>query len=245
MQSVNHSSRLLGFAFLLQAVTSLVSGAVFLKPLLVADDINATMTKIADNPLLLRASIFGDVITAIGIVFLGAVLLVCLRQQHETFAFIAFGLYIFEAGLLAASRVAAFSLLRISETFVTSGQPAALQASATVTLETMNFGYTLHMLPFCVGGMLFYYLLYKANLVPRLMTLWGLVTIPPMLIGTLLVIAGNTAPTYLYIPYIPFEFVIGLWILVRGIKHHAALNQPQVAVTTIDMNKPSRLTGNI
>lgn len=243
MQSVNHSSRLLGTAFLLQAVTSLVSGAVFLKPLLVPDDISASMTKIADNPLLLRASIFGDVITAIGIVFLGAVLFVALRKQHENIASIAFGLYIFEAGLLAASRLAVFSLLRISETFVTTGQPATLQASATVALETMNFGYTLHMLPFCVGGTLFYYLLYKANLVPRLLTLWGLVTIPPMLVGTLLVVAGYAAPTYLYIPYIPFEFAIGLWILIKGTKHDVSLDQPRTSIGAIDLNKPSKATG--
>jgi hypothetical protein len=29
------------------------------------------------------------------------------------------------------------------------------------------------------------------------------------------------APAILYIPYVPFEFVIGLWILVKG------LNVPQ------------------
>lgn len=243
MQSTNHTSRILGVAFLLQAVTSLVSGAVLLKPLLVPDNISESMTKIADNPLLLRASIFGDVITAMGIIFLGTVLFVTLRKQNESVALISLGLYIFEAGLLATSRLAAFSLLRISEVFVSTGQPADLQVMGSVALDSMNFGYTVHLLPFCVGGMLFYYLLYKSGMVPHLLTLWGLITTPLILVATLLVIAGYVAPTYLYLPYTPFEFAIGLWILIKGTKHDVSLDQPRTSIAAIDLNKPSRLTG--
>ena len=57
MQSVNNTSRVLGGAFLLQAVTSLVSGAFLLKPLLVPDNITESMTNIANKAVLLRASI--------------------------------------------------------------------------------------------------------------------------------------------------------------------------------------------
>lgn len=243
MQSVNRTSRVLGVAFLLQAITSLVSGAILLKPLLVPGNITESMTKIADNPLLLRASIFGDFITAMGIIFLGTVLFVTLRKQNETVALFSLGLYIFEAGLLAASRLSTFSLLRISEAFATTGQPADLQAMGTVTLDSMNFGYSLHLLPFCVGGMLFYYLLYKSGMVPRLLTLWGLITTPLILVATLLVIAGYVAPIYLYLPYTPFEFAIGLWILIKGTKQDASLDQPQTSIGAIDLNNPLRRTG--
>ena len=70
------------------------------------------MVKIANNPLLMRANILGEIITAAGIIFLGAVLFVILRKQNEKMALTALGLYILEAVLLAASRMEAFSLLR-------------------------------------------------------------------------------------------------------------------------------------
>ena len=38
-----------------------------------------------------------------------------------------------------------------------------------------------------------------------------------MLIGTVSQIFGYTLPFFLYAPYVPFEFVIGVWILVKGI----------------------------
>lgn len=75
------------------------------------------------------------------------------------------------------------------------------------------------MLPFCLGAILFYYLLYKSGAVPRILSLWGLITVPLVLIGLLSKVLGYEVPFFLYLPlpYVPFEFVIGIWILAKGI----------------------------
>jgi hypothetical protein len=178
------------------------------------------MLKIANNAWLMRANILLDMLTALGIMFLGAILFVALREQNEKTALTALGFYIIEAALLATSRSEAFSLLRMSQEYVSAGQPAYLPTMANLALESMDFvGSTLHMLVFCPGGILFYYLLYKSNIVPRALSLWGLITILPLLIGTVTQIFGVTLPIYLYLPYVPFEFVVGVWILVRGVKY--------------------------
>jgi hypothetical protein len=157
-------------------------------------------------------------LTALGIIFLGAMLFLTLRKQNETMALVALGCYILEAALLAVSRLEAISLLSMSQTYLAAGQPASMQTMAVVALESMDYvGVTLHMLAFCPGGILFYYLLYKSELVPRVLSLWGLVTVLPCLLGTLLKLFGYEAPTLLYALYMPFELVIGVWILVRGI----------------------------
>jgi hypothetical protein len=39
-----------------------------------------------------------------------------------------------------------------------------------------------------------------------------------VLIATLSEIPGYVLPVYFYVPYIPFELVIGIWVLVKGIK---------------------------
>jgi hypothetical protein len=123
-----------------------------------------------------------------------------------------------EVALLAASRMSAFSLLRLSQEYAASSQPADLLLLGQVAYESMDFvGNTLHMLAFCLGGILFYYLLYKSSLVPRWMSFWGLITVFPMLFGTITQMFGYSIPFAFYLPYVPFEFVIGLWILIKGI----------------------------
>jgi hypothetical protein len=219
MNPVNKTSRVLGVAFLLQFVTSFSSG-VFLQPtLIVPGNISESMIKIANNAWLMRANILLDMLTALGIIFLGTVLFVTLRKQNEKIALVALGFYILEAALLAVSRISAFSLLRISQEYVTAGNPAYLQTMGKLALESMDFGgSTLHILTFCFGGILFYYLLYKSRLIPRALSLWGLLTVFPMLIAIVSNLFGYVPPIYFYVLYIPFEFVIGVWILVKGIK---------------------------
>ena len=209
--------RVLGLAFLFQFVTSF-SSSVLLQPVwLVTGDVAATMTRIADNAGLMRANILLDMLTALGVIFLGAMLFLALRKQSEKMALTALAFYILEGAVLAASRADAFSLLRMSQEYVAAGQPAYLEMMATVALESMDFvGGTLHMLAFCFGAILFYYLLYKSAVVPRGLSLWGLITVLPCLAGTLLATFGYEAPFFIYLLYVPFEFVIGVWILVKG-----------------------------
>ena len=211
-------SRVLGIAFLLQFITSVSSG-LFLQPAwLVPGNISETMLKIADNPGLMKTNILVDMLTALGVIFLGAMLYVALRKHNEKIALIGLGFYILEGALLAASRSEAFSLLRISQEYVAAGSPAYLQMMANLALESMDFvGFTLHMLAFCLGGILFYYLLYKSGLVPRVLSLWGLITLLPLLVATVLVIFDYQVPEYVALPYFPFELVMGIWILVKGI----------------------------
>lgn len=218
MNTNNKTSRMLGIAFLLQFVTSVSSG-IFIKPIwYVPENISATMLKIAENPWSLRANILVDMLTALGVVFLGAVLFITLRKQNERMALTALGFYILEAGLLTTSRIATFSLLPLSQEYVSAGQPGNLHIFANLALASMEFvGFTLHMLAFCLGAILFYYLLYKSGVVPRWLSLWGLITVLPLLIATLLTILDYQVAEILALPYIPFEFVIGLWILVKGI----------------------------
>ena len=210
-------SRVLGLAFVMQFVTSFSSGVFLKSAWFVPEDMSATMLGIASNPVLLRANIFLDMLTALGVIFLGAVLFVTLRAQNEKIALTALGFYILEAALLAVSRIEAFALLLYSQEYA-AGQSGDLLLMGQVAYEAMEFaGGTLHMLAFCLGALLFYVLLDRSRIVPRWMSLWGLITMLPLLTGTITQVYGYTIPFYFYVPYVPFELVIGVWVLIRGV----------------------------
>jgi hypothetical protein len=218
MNTVNKTSRILGLAFLLQFITSFASAMFLRGAWFVAGNMSDTLIKIANNSLMMRVNILLDMLTALGVIFLGAILFITVRKQNEKMALTALGFYILEAALLAVSRIASFSLLRLGQEYVSAGQPAILQTLGNLAFDSMEFvGGTLHMLAFCLGGILFYYLLDKARVVPRALSLWGLITVFPMLIGTLTQVFGYTIPFIFYVPYVPFELVIAIWILIKGI----------------------------
>ena len=171
--NTNHKTRILGLAFLLQVITSYSSG-LFFRPLwFVQDDIAATMLKIAENPNMLRVHILVDTLTALGVIFLGAMLFTTLRKQNEKMALVGLGFYILEGALLAGSRIGSFALLKLSQEFAITGATELLTFGA-LSLEAADFvGDTLHVLAFCLGAILFYILLYRSKVVPNWLSLWG------------------------------------------------------------------------
>jgi hypothetical protein len=211
-----NTPRFLGAAFLLQAVASAVSGLFLLDPLIVPGNVITSMSNIANNPLQMRASILVTMITAIGIVMIGALMYVILKKQNRNIAIVAMGLYLLEAAILAASRIAAFSLLHVSHESVKAGHPAYLQTLGSLLYESANFGDWLHMLPFALGATLYYYLFLKSGYIPRALALFGLIAASLALIGTPIVLLGYAVPLIIFLPNLPFELAIGLWLLIKG-----------------------------
>ncbi|WP_239614702.1 DUF4386 domain-containing protein [Cohnella mopanensis] len=216
----NNLSLSLGVAFFLQAFTSLASGAFLFNPLVVTGDISKTMLNIGDNAILVHASIIGDIITALGIIFLAAILFTVVKRQNKTMALAALGFYIFEAGILAVSKFVTFVLLNISQEYVATGDKA-FELMGTLALEAKDFIYRIHIIPFGLGAIIFYYLLYKSNAIPKWLSLWGLMTVPFVIIGVVFTIYGDGVPFVFLLPsvlYVPFEFFTGIYILVKGFK---------------------------
>jgi hypothetical protein len=74
------------------------------------------------------------------------------------------------------------------------------------------------MVFFTLGGTLFYYLFFKSRYIPRILSLCGLIVAPLAFIGTLGELFGIVVPMYVFIPNLPFELAIGLWLLIKGIR---------------------------
>jgi len=222
MNSVKKTSIVLGIAFLLEVITNIINGMVLRPALITTGNITESMTNIANNVWLMKTYILVDMIVALEIVFLGAVLFIVLKKINEIIALVALGFFVISAALLALSRMEAFSLLRISQEYIVAGQPDYFQMLGNLSVESMDFaGSVLHTLVFSIGAILFYYLFYKSRAVPRFLSLWGLITVPLVIIGTLSAVFDNQILflKYLSIPYVPFEFVLGIWISAKGIKN--------------------------
>ena len=213
------SLRLLGAAFLVQAIGSAVSGLLLAPIDLLAnsapDDMAATMADIAANEWQLRASIIGEMVTAGGIVALGVMLFTVLRRHGQHVAAVALGLYLVEAALLAFREVLVFGLWWTSEEAAGAAGSDALLAQATMLYESQSFAYSLHTLAFAAGATIFYFLFARARVLPRALVVLGLIAAPLALVGELLVVLGVDVPLYLFLPNLPFELGAGLWLVFR------------------------------
>jgi|AGTN01.3.fsa_nt_gi hypothetical protein len=220
MKTKNKFTVALGVALLLQALTSIISGAVLFDPLVAENDIAATMINVAQNQLSAHLSIFVDIVTAIGIVWLAVLFFSMLRKTNKVWATTAMAFYVLEAGILVISKFIGYAFIRVSESYAASGDNA-LAALGQLLLQVKDFSYSMHIIPFGLGAILFYYLLFKSEAMPSWIPVWGLVTVIPVLICVPLMAYGVGIPFAFLMPYVPFEYFAGVYILTGGLSDKA------------------------
>jgi len=205
--------KLLGAAFFVQALLPLISGLVF-KSFESEESISITMSNMANNISTIYVSILLWIITAIVIIVLGVSLYQAVSHINKTMAMIALGFYVFEAVLVAVGQTFVFGLIQTSQLYLSSGD-ADLLNIGNVLLSCRHFAGEIAMIPFGLGAIPFYYLLMKTGAIPNWLAIWGLITAPLILVGIPLTTFGVAVPIALFVPYIPFEFITGIYLLIK------------------------------
>ncbi len=214
-------SKILGAVFLLQASAPVIGG-VIRDSIIGTGDITDTMTNISNNAWLMQVGIAVELIAAIGVVMLGALLYLVLKKQDMKIALVALGLYLIEVVALVICTVASSALLHISQESVMAGHPEYLQTLGSLSLEIHDFAFgSVLMLFFALGATLFYYLFYKSGYLPKGLALFGLTVAVLSLSGILIALFSVLSAESILIVFLfnlPFELGIGFWLLTKGFR---------------------------
>ena len=209
---------LLGISLITQATTSIIGGIIGVGPFTNTENIAETMNGIASNIGSFHAGIFLQIITALVIIVLAMALYQAGKGISKTVALIAVGFYLLEVVIVVFDQMLIFGITEVSKQFAVNGD-VGLLSTATLLFSVRDFGGAIAMLPFGLGAILFYYLIMKAGVIPKWLGFWGLITVPFILVGWSLAAFGVSVPFALYVPYVPWEWVAGIYILVKGISN--------------------------
>ncbi|NJD78839.1 MAG: DUF4386 domain-containing protein [Candidatus Methanoperedens sp.] len=112
-------------------------------------------------------------------------------------------------------------LLPLSQEYVKAGAPNAsnFQTLSTLLLGAANLPMTVFV--FGLGALIFYYLLYQSKLIPRWLSIWGLIAVALQLATGLLIIFGlqtafDTSNSIMNLPIFLQEMVMAVWLIVKG-----------------------------
>ncbi|MGY5865808.1 MAG: DUF4386 domain-containing protein [Candidatus Thorarchaeota archaeon] len=220
--------KLLGVAYLVQFVASLLSGSL-IDAIIGTGDMSDQLVNISNNLLLLRLGIIAELITAIGIIVMTVLLYIVLRNQDRIISLVALTFWLTEVILLLVSSIGVNALIPISLEYVQGGisDPSYFLTLGHLFYSFKEFAFAIHMLFFALGGVLWYYLFYRSEYIPRALALWGLIFIAIMPIDIFLVLLGFGLESILrliallpLIVYLPFEGVMGIWFIVKGLRNY-------------------------
>lgn len=187
----------------------------------------------ADDPLAAGAQHSGAVVTCallvlvmgLSLAFVPVVLFPVLRQVDEV---LAIGYLVVRGAVETAcyvlSAISFLLLLPLGEVMSAgpgTASPAGVRLGSLL-VDHVEVG-AVTALVFCLGGVMFYLLLYRSRIVPRWIALWGLAAIPFYVAAYVLAMYGvigtdSTAQSLLYIPLAVQEMVLAVWMIARGFR---------------------------
>ena len=210
--------RYAGAAFVAQFATSLAAGLLSLSVL--SGEVGDVIAAADAEAARLRVVVILKLLTSIGIIALTSLLYVALRDTVRWVATIACALWLAEATVLAVSVLGLDALLDLGGRSAGSGSAASVSDAAvgTFALGLEQHAGDIAMLFFSFGALLWYPLFVRTRFVPRWLGSWGLVSVVPVFAATLLHVWNRDLQlsTLLYAAYVPYEFVVGSWLLVKG-----------------------------
>jgi hypothetical protein len=178
------------------------------------------------------ASIKRQVLMAVFFQFTMATVYVCvavllypiIKKYNERLALAYFGFRIIGAAFLFVGIVSLLLLLFVSQSFVVVGQPNPSHFQTIGELLRVGRDWMHHIgmiLPWSIGGLVLYYCFFKMNLIPKWLSVWGILGSILTLIATFLFmfdVIKIITPIYFLMntPTLLFELVLAVFLMIKG-----------------------------
>jgi hypothetical protein len=171
-------------------------------------------------------------LNAVGILVLATLLHRVLAVRGRIMAFVGVLCWVGESFFYALNQVATNGLARLASGLRDADGSGDVGASPDLSLarflltDVHRYCGTILMFFYCAGGILFHSLFFTPRFLPRWISGYGLVAASIGLVGACVELLGHPLGLIPYLTIGPFEIIIGVRLLARGIRSTATVPQP-------------------
>ncbi len=165
------------------------------------------------------------------IVGIGILLFPIVKKHHEPFALGYVGSRILECAFLVLGGICSLLLIPLSQAYLQAGAPndGYFQTLGALLTAGSSIAYQVAMLALGLGSVLFCYVCYTAQFIPRSIALLGLVGYAALAAGAVLELFGVKLGLILSIPGGVFELILPIWLIIKGFNPAASGPRPVLA----------------
>lgn len=218
MDSGKKTARLAGTLFLTAMVASLLGGSL-VDSIILAPNLAST---VSENKTQLIIGLLLELVNAIAVVGIAALMFPLLKRYNESMSLGYLGFRIIEAAFCSVIVITPLALIRLSQQSLEAGaaDPAYYQAAGALSIaERASVAGLLIPIFFVMGALLFYSLLYRSELLPRFISVWGFTAAISILMLNLLSLNLEISigvGMLFALPMILNEIFLGIWLIVKG-----------------------------
>ena len=224
MSTNRKTATVVGALFIVGTVAGILSVAVT-EPILSGSDY-LTKVSINENQVVIGALLV--LIMGLSLAMVPVMMFPIFKKYNEV---LAIGSVVFRGALEGILYIAIvitwLLLLTVSQEYVKAGASDAsyFQALGALLLGSVVQINSVLKIVFSLGALMIYYLYYQSNLVPRWLSVWGLVGTVIYLVAGLFAIFGMDS-SILLIPLGLQEMVLAVWLIVKGFDSSATASEP-------------------
>lgn len=188
------------------------------------------LSLVAANSSRLTGGAFLTLMMGIALVGMTVFLYPVLRRDSEE---LALGLLLFRGAIegtgYVISTLGTLTMVALGNEYAATGaDSAALRSMGTVLYQFLDIGGAVGPIVFLIGATCLYISFYRTRLIPRWLSVWGLIGVAPYMAYALLHLfhMDNGIGFYLQMVLAPQEIVMGLWLVIKGFNPSAIAPAP-------------------
>ena len=158
-------------------------------------------------------------INNIAIVGIGFMMYPILKRYNERIALAYFASRIIESVLIIVSLVSLRSIVKLSQQYLQTSNADIIYFDTLGSLfkAARYYNFQMAMILLVLGSLLFCYLLYRSNLIPRILTVLGFIGYICLFVKMIFdIFEINLGGDILYLPGALFELLLPIWLIFKG-----------------------------
>ena len=155
-----------------------------------------------------RLGVFLEFINSAAVVGIAALIFPILKKHSEGLTLIYVSSRIIESVLLLISAIGPILLITLNQ--------GELQQFQSLISLFAQYSFQIAMISLSIGSIFLCYILYKNKLIPRVLSILGLLGYLLLLVSGVFAIMDYEDIFYLYIPGALFEIIFPIWIMIKG-----------------------------
>ncbi len=189
----------------------------------VAPILNQPIDTISLNETRVLVGAFSILLMSIGVVFIAILLYPIIEKENKFIALTYVGFRIMECLLLLVGVIVYFLLISLSNEYINSGLPvnSYFHTISSLAIEARYSSYQVAMFILSIASLMVFYIFYKKRLIPRIISIVGLIGYACVLVSAPLDLLGIIDTTaeggVLYVPGAIFEMILfPAWLIFKG-----------------------------
>ena len=202
-----------------------IGGNILLQSILGAPD---PLASVAANSGLVAIGALLWMLAVVGDAAHGILMFPIMKRYGERIAYGYFGARIIDAVFVGVMALLILFQLPLASEYVKAGaaDTSYLQGLSSVFWQAQLYAYHFGMLTVGFAGVMLNYVLYKAQLLPRALSVWGLVGYAVILVGSVFEVMGFNLMLIHTLPGGLWEiFIGGVWLIAKGFSSSPARSE--------------------